>query len=168
MKKVIILNGPIGVGKTTVGKMLCNKLNKSAFLDGDCCFDLHPFVANKETKNMAIDNITYMIKNYLKCTHCDFVVFNWVMDQIDVYQKIIDNIDSPNIRLYEITLFCSESALEDRWFKDTICEWRNDEWLSVSKKSLTYFAGLDTFKVDTSNKKAGDIVEELFCRIIQD
>jgi deoxyadenosine/deoxycytidine kinase len=53
MKKVVIINGPIGVGKTTVGKLLCNKLNKSAFIEGDWCFDLHPFIANKETKDMA-------------------------------------------------------------------------------------------------------------------
>ncbi len=52
MKKVAIINGPIGVGKTTVGKLLCNKLDKSAFIDGDWCFDLHPFIANKETKDM--------------------------------------------------------------------------------------------------------------------
>lgn len=91
MKKVVIINGPIGVGKTTVGKLLCNILNKSAFIDGDWCFDLHPFIANKETKDMAIDNIVHLINNYLNCSHCDYVVFNWVMDKIDVYQKIIEN-----------------------------------------------------------------------------
>ncbi|MGF7146342.1 shikimate kinase [Anaerotaenia torta] len=73
MKKVVIINGPIGVGKTTVGKLLCNRLDKSAFIDGDWCFDLHPFIANKETKDMAIDNIVHMINNYLNCSHCDYV-----------------------------------------------------------------------------------------------
>ena len=168
MKKVIIINGPIGVGKTTVGKLLCNKLNKSAFLDGDWCFDLHPFVADKETKDMAVDNIIHIIKNYLKCSQCDFVVFTWVMDQNDVYRKIINNIPSTDVRLYEITLICSAAALEDRWYKDTICEWRNEEWLSVSKKSLDYFKERDTLIVDTSNKKIEDIVEELFSMVIKD
>ena len=53
MKKVIIINGPIGVGKTTVGKLLCDKLYKSAFLEGDWCFDMHPFITDKETKDIA-------------------------------------------------------------------------------------------------------------------
>lgn len=35
MKKVIIINGPMGVGKTTISKLLCNKLDKSGFLDED-------------------------------------------------------------------------------------------------------------------------------------
>lgn len=87
MKKVVIINGPIGVGKTTVGKLLCNKLDKSAFIDGDWCFDLHPFIANTETKSMAIDNIVHMINNYLNCSCCDYIVFSWVMDNKDVYQK---------------------------------------------------------------------------------
>lgn len=28
-----------------------------AFIDGDWCMDLHPFVGNKETRDMAVNNI---------------------------------------------------------------------------------------------------------------
>lgn len=166
MKKVIIINGPIGVGKTTIGKLLCDKLNKSAFLDGDWCFDLHPFIANKETKDMAIDNIIHIIRNYLNCTQCNFVVFNWVMDKADVYKKIIDSIKSQDAYLYEITLTCTEKALEDRWYKDTLCGWRNDEWLNISKKSLNYFRGLNTLKIDTSNKNAANVTDEIYSMLM--
>jgi cytidylate kinase len=161
VKKVVIINGPIGVGKTTVGKLLCNRLDKSAFIDGDWCFDLHPFIANKETKDMAIDNIVHMINNYLNCSHCDYVVFSWVMDKKDVYQKIIENIQREDIQLYEITLNCTEVALVDRWQKDILCDWRVDEWLNISKKSLRYFEGLDTILIDTSNKSALDVAEKI-------
>lgn len=167
MKKVIIINGPIGVGKTTVGKLLCDKLYKSAFLDGDWCFDLHPFIANKETKDMAIDNILHIIKNYLNCTQCEFVVFNWVMDKTYVYEKIIDGIKSTDMHLYEITLYCTDVALENRWYKDTLCEWRNDEWLNVSKRSLNYFESLNTLKIDTSNKQAVDVADEIYSIVTQ-
>jgi cytidylate kinase len=162
LKRVVIINGPIGVGKTTVGKLLCDKLKKSAFIDGDWCFDLHPFVANKETKDMAIDNIAHLMNNYLNCTHCDYVVFNWVMDKVDVYQKIIENIQSVNIHLYEITLICTEEALVDRWQKDILCDWRIDEWLNISKKSLKYFKGLDTIQIDTSFKTAMDVADKIY------
>ena len=161
MKRVVIINGPIGVGKTTVGKLLCKRLDKSAFIDGDWCFDLHPFIANKETKDMAIDNIVHIINNYLNCSYCDFVVFCWVMDKKEVYRKIVENIQREDIRLYEITLNCTEEALVDRWHKDTLCDWRIDEWLNISKKSLKYFKGLDTILIDTSNKSAIDIAEKI-------
>ncbi|MCI8267891.1 MAG: AAA family ATPase, partial [Lachnospiraceae bacterium] len=54
--KVIIINGPMGVGKTTVGKYIAEKYTGTAFIDGDWCLDIHPFVGNRETKIMAIDN----------------------------------------------------------------------------------------------------------------
>ena len=68
--KVIIINGPMGVGKTTVGKYIAEKYTGTAFIDGDWCLDIHPFVGNRETKIMAIDNILHMIDNYKKCSIC--------------------------------------------------------------------------------------------------
>ena len=50
MKTLIVLNGPMGVGKTTVGKELCRRLTPSIFLDGDWCWDLHPFSVTDATK----------------------------------------------------------------------------------------------------------------------
>ncbi|MDE7292186.1 MAG: AAA family ATPase [Treponemataceae bacterium] len=66
--KVIIINGPMGVGKTTVGKHIAEKYAGTAFIDGDWCLDIHPFVGNRETKMMAIDNILHLVANYKKCS----------------------------------------------------------------------------------------------------
>jgi Shikimate kinase len=161
MKKIIIINGPMGVGKSTVGKLLCNRINKSAFLDGDWCFDLHPFIADLETKKMAVDNIIHMINNYLKCSHCDYVVFNWVIDKQEVYRSITGSFISNDVEIYEITLTCSEKALADRWYQDKLCDWRIEEWLNVSIKSLSYFNGLDTIRIDTSDKTAIEVAVEI-------
>ncbi len=68
--KVIILNGPMGVGKTAVGKYIAETTPGTAFIDGDWCLDLHPFIGNRETKTMAVDNILHMIGNYKKCSEC--------------------------------------------------------------------------------------------------
>jgi len=71
----------MGVGKTTVGTALCDTLGRAAFIDGDWCLDIHPFVGNRETKNMAVDNILHMVRNYQVCGECDFVVLSWVMSE---------------------------------------------------------------------------------------
>lgn len=34
--KVIMINGPMGVGKTTVGKYIAENNAGTAFIDGDC------------------------------------------------------------------------------------------------------------------------------------
>ena len=65
--KVIILNGPMGVGKTAVGKYIAEATPGTAFIDGDWCLDIHPFIGNHETKTMAVANILHMIGNYKRC-----------------------------------------------------------------------------------------------------
>ena len=54
---VIVINGPMGIGKTTVGTYIADSNSGTAFIDGDWCMDLHPFVGNKETRDMAVNNI---------------------------------------------------------------------------------------------------------------
>ena len=54
MKKLYLIGGTMGVGKTTTCQILKRKLDKSVFIDGDWCWDMHPFVVNKETKNLGI------------------------------------------------------------------------------------------------------------------
>ena len=49
--KVIIINGPMGVGKTVTGKLIAEKNPGTAFIDGDWCMDLHPFVGNQRNKS---------------------------------------------------------------------------------------------------------------------
>ncbi len=55
--RVIIINGPMGVGITVTGKRIAEKNPGTAFIDGDWCMDINPFVGNRETKAMTIDNI---------------------------------------------------------------------------------------------------------------
>ena len=86
--KVIVINGPMGVGKTTLGKYIADKYAGTAFIDGDWCIDIHPFIGNRETKTMAIDNILYLINNYKKCSACQMIVLVWLMDEQWVYHSI--------------------------------------------------------------------------------
>jgi shikimate kinase len=44
MKKLIFINGTMGVGKTTISQQLKQQLPYSVFLDGDWCWDASPFV----------------------------------------------------------------------------------------------------------------------------
>ena len=50
MKNLYLIGGTMGVGKTTVCRMLKKKMEKAVFLDGDWCWDADPFVVTDETK----------------------------------------------------------------------------------------------------------------------
>ena len=66
MKKLIIIGGTMGVGKTTTGQALKKFLPRCAFLDGDWCWDMEPFVVTDETRAMVMDNITHLLRNFLR------------------------------------------------------------------------------------------------------
>lgn len=141
--KVIILNGPMGVGKTTVGKYIAEHNPGTAFIDGDWCMDIHPFVGNPETRNMAVDNILHMIKNYQECSVCNMVVLVWLMDDPKIVKQILEGITKLDIEPKPYTLICEKDELISRWNSDKECEWRTDEWLNISLRSLPSFALMD-------------------------
>ena len=62
MKKLILINGTMGAGKTTTCQELLKILQPSVFLDGDWCWKMHPFIVNEETKNMAL-NVKVVVSN---------------------------------------------------------------------------------------------------------
>lgn len=139
---VIILNGPMGVGKTTVGTYIAEKIPGTAFIDGDWCMDLHPFIGNDETKEMAVDNILHMIKNYHNCSCCNMVILAWVIDDDWVYEKLIDGIEEIGAEVKSFTLVCDEEQLRKQWIEDKSCPWRTEDWLRISINSLGYFSKL--------------------------
>lgn len=159
--KVLVLNGPMGVGKTTVGKRVADRNPGTAYIDGDWCMDLHPFVGSRETKAMAIDNILHMIGNYQKCSACDGVVLAWLMDDAWVIHRLLEGLAALGAEVKSVTLTCDRERLIERWKNDHICEWRTEEWLGVSLKSLPWFQSLEN-TLDTS----GLSVEEIADRVL--
>ena len=156
--KVIILNGPMGVGKTTVGKYIADQHPGTAFIDGDWCMDIHPFVGSRETKAMAVDNILHMIGNYQNCSVCSMVVLVWLMDEPWVIQSIMKGLSAMQAEVKNVTLICGRETLIKRWNDDRDCEWRTDDWLNVSLKSLPGFTSMDN-TIDTSDLTVGQIAD---------
>ena len=161
MKKFYIITGPMGVGKTTVGKRLCDTLGRSAFIDGDWCLDIHPFIGNTETKNMAIENIVYLVKNYSKCSECDSIVLSWIMSE-NTINRIINEVSDCCFKLHRITIICDAKTLRERWKNDIITEWRNDEELKSSLLSLDDFScRQNTCLIDSSEMTIESVVERI-------
>lgn len=158
--KVIIINGPMGVGKTTVGKYIAENNTGTAFIDGDWCLDIHPFIGSTKTKAMAIDNILHMISNYQKYSVCQMIVLVWLMDNQWVRESIINGICAMNLEITHVTLVCSKEELIQRWKNDHKCEWRTDDWLAVSLKSLPQFLELDNC-FDTSGLSISQIAQAI-------
>ena len=120
--------------------------------------DIHPFVGNQETKAMAVDNILHMIRNYQKCSVCNRVVLVWLMDDPWVIRRITEGLAALQAEIKNVTLVCDREHLIKRWSNDQNCEWRTDEWLQISLKSLSGFLAMDHV-IDTSNLAVDQITE---------
>lgn len=92
MKKLILIGGTMGVGKSTVSQILKRILPDSVFLDGDWCWDSSPFQVTDETKKMVMDNICFLLNGFLSCSAYQNVIFCWVMhEQANVFQVCLDS-----------------------------------------------------------------------------
>lgn len=102
----------MGVGKTATCQALNRALAHSVWLDGDWCWKMHPFVVNDENKKMVIDNITYLLRNFLSNQLFEYVVFSWVIHLEYIYDAILDALDGLPFDVVKITLMCSEETLK--------------------------------------------------------
>lgn len=161
MKKLIILNGTMGVGKTTVGKLLMQKLQPSVFLDGDWCWDMNPFVVNEENKAMVLDNITHLLKAYLNNSGFEYVIFCWVIHQEEIFNQILAPLCGIDFELHQITLMCSETALRNRLEADVKNGIRQPDVIERSVARLSLYEKMDTVKIDVSNISAWQAAEQI-------
>lgn len=160
-KKLIIINGVMGVGKTTVSKKLYKSLPNSFWLDGDNCWMMNPFEVNEENKKMVLDNITYILNNFLNNTWSKYIIFNWVIHLDDIMNEILNRFHRGNVEIYKITLTCSEEELIKRIKEDIKCGKRDVDNIDRSLERLRLYANMDTTKIDTTNKDIDIIVEEI-------
>lgn len=151
MKKIYFIGGPMGVGKTTACKILKNKLSNCVFLDGDWCWDMNPFQVNEETKKMVIDNICYLLNNFLKCSSFDNIIFCWVMHQQSILDELLENIDLTHYKLINISLICDEKNLTERLKKDIAFGIRNSNIIENSISRIELYKKLNTILINTSD-----------------
>ena len=154
-KKLIIINGTVGVGKSTVCKRLYKKLENSVWLDGDWCWMMNPFLVTEVNKRMVEDNIIHLLGSFLKNPNSEFVIFSWIIHKEFIYKILLDKLQSFNFDLIKITLMCSEDELLKRLKKNK----RSDEDIQKSIEYLNYYSELDSIKINTTDISVLETVE---------
>lgn len=157
MKKLFLIGGTMGIGKSTVGQLLKYKLPNSVFLDGDWCWDAHPFLVTEETKEMVIQNICSVLNNFLKCTVYENIIFCWVMHEQYIINEIVSRLNTENCHILAISLVCTEQELIQRIQKDIKAGIRTTDVIKRSVSRLPLYQKLDTLKIDTAGKEAESI-----------
>lgn len=154
----------MGVGKTTVCQKLKELLPDSVFLDGDWCWDMSPFKVTEETKAMVMDNICYILNNYIHFSAFNNIIFCWVMHEQRIIDDIVSTLDTRECEVKIISLICGEQQLRKRLQKDIDARIRQRDILERSIARLPLYESLDTIKIDVSDisaEQTAKIISEL-------
>ena len=161
MKTLYIVGGTMGVGKTTTCTLLRDRLDNSVFLDGDWCWDMRPFQVTEETKRMVMENICYLLNNFLRCTAYENVVFCWVLHQQEILDELLSRLRTDGCRVRLISLVCSEQALRERLAKDVARGIRTEDVIERSVARIPLYAALQTQKIDVSKRTPAQAAEAI-------
>lgn len=164
MKTLYLIGGTMGVGKTTVCQILKKKMNKAVFLDGDWCWDADPFQVNNETKKMVIENICFLLNNFIHCSVYENIIFCWVMHEQEIIDRLLEQLDTKQCTVKVISLLCGEKQLINRLEKDVQLGLRSSEVIKRSVERIPLYKKLKTEKIDTSEitaEQAADMIMEL-------
>ena len=161
MKRLFIIGGTMGIGKSTVSQILKQKLPNSVFLDGDWCWDSSPFQVTAETKEMVLQNICAVLNNFLKCSAYENIIFCWVMHEQSIIDTIISCLDTADCRIIAVSLICSKQELVERLQKDVTAGIRTPDVIERSVQRIPLYQKLNTIKVNTSGKSAAEVAQEI-------
>lgn len=161
MKRLYVVGGPMGVGKTAVCRALQERLERSVFLDGDWCWDARPFQVTEETKAMVLENICFLLNNFLRCTAYENVVFCWVLHQQAILDDLLSRLDTGGCEVRTVSLVCTPEALAARIEKDIQAGLRMPDALERSLAYLPLYRALDTAHLDVSGLTPAEAAEKI-------
>jgi hypothetical protein len=111
---MLILNGPLGIGETTVACHILEKFRAAVMLDGDYIAAFHPFDYDNPTHlDYAYQTFHVLIAHHVAHGIQDFVL-NWVFEdavRLHQFRQSLAELVTP-ILVYRLT--CAPEALERR------------------------------------------------------
>lgn len=163
-KRLYIIGGTMGVGKTATSLCLQRHLPNSVFLDGDWCWYMRPFQLTEETKRLAMDNICYLLNSFLHCSVFENIVFCWVLHEQSILDELLSRLDTAECEVHSISLICSEQALTERIRRDVDAGVRSADVFERSIARIPLYAALNTDHLDVSAISPDRAAEEILRR----
>jgi len=151
----------MGVGKTTVCQRLKKQLENAVFLDGDWCWDADPFQVTDETKTMVLQNISFLLNQFIHCSAYNNIIFCWVMHEQSIVDAIKQTLDTSDCVIKEISLVCNEKTLKTHLLKDIETGLRTSDIVEKSLARICLYQKLNTVKVAIDEKSVDEIAEEI-------
>lgn len=161
MKQLYIIGGTMGIGKTTVCRILQQRLSNCVFLDGDWCWDMHPFRVTEETKSMVTENICFLLQNFIRCTAYQNIVFCWVLHEQSIIDGILSRLNTEDCAVHVFSLVAEEKELRRRLEKDVAAGKRSADIIERSVQRLLLYKTLHTQQIDVSGLSPAQTADQI-------
>ena len=161
MKKLYLIGGPMGVGKTTVCRELKSLCPPSVFLDGDWCWDMEPFQVTPETTRMVQENISFLLGQFLRCSAYETVIFCWVMHQQAIVDQLLSQLPLEGVEVRCVSLLAQPETLRERIGRDVAAGLRTWDVLDRSLQRLPLYQELSTEKLWVDDMAPRQVAERL-------
>ena len=169
MKKLIIILGANGIGKSTAGIELMRILPNSAFIDSDSLRMMNPSGNSAELIEIQKSNILAVMSNYFVSDMIENVIFPYGIHghRKQMLEEIISRIsENFKVQIFKIVLMCSEAENIRRMKLDNRDEERIKRALMFSRPA---YDQIDHLKLDitelTPKEAALDIINALNLKV---
>ena len=156
-KKLIVINGTMGVGKSTISTALKDELENSIMLDGDWCWMMNPWNITEENIKMVEQNIIFLLNSFLNNSSFRYVIFTWVLHNEMILDNLLEGIDDDNFELHFYSLVCNKNELIERMENDS----RTEINIKNASERISLYLAQRSKKIDTTGKDIMTVVKEI-------
>ncbi len=161
---IFILNGSVGVGKTSVSWALNESFDKSVMLDGDYLGAVYPFEIYDEARvTYLYQTLAHLITFHQKHGYTNFVI-NYVLESPENLSELIGYLRPLEGDIYTFWLTCSEDEQRKRILKRKTDQWAWELERFTELNAILEAAserGVVGTRVDTTDKSVAEIVETI-------
>ena len=157
MKKLIMIAGPAGVGKTTVCRKLFKTIDGCAWLDADWCWMVNPYPGKTdEQKRYAEKAFGYILDGYFNNANTKIIFFSWLMHSDFMFDLVTSQISYTDYKLIKIVLVCGESEYIRR-----LIEGNRSENKIYNPDDIAKYRLLDANIIDTTELSIAETANKI-------
>src|SRR4051794_6127767 len=111
---IVIINGPLGIGKTSTSWQLLWHFERGVMLDADHVAAFHPFdFYNDAHLDYAHATLRVLVAHHLRHGFQDFVI-NWVFETPSQLMRLKQELAEFGLPIHVYRLFCAEPEVARR------------------------------------------------------
>jgi len=167
---IIIINGSLGVGKSSVADELHYNFDKSVHLDGDYIGDVHPFEIYDEARIDHLYRTLQLLVGFHQKNGYQHFVINNIFESSDSLQDLLDLLHPLDSTIHTYWLTCDEKEqarrIKDRNRKEL--DWELKRFIELQQiQSRAAQKGFIGKEVDTTDLTSAEVAEYIWKDIFE-